>query len=198
MMTADVLAQLVRVYTYSPYTAALLPYVLQQADQGEYAPLLAQAQVVVGDVTEALSGGVALSVSCAEDVDRLHVDAAAADTILGNSLVGALLTACPLWPHLARPKDFGEPLRGSLPALVLAGEHDPVTPARYGEIIVRTLPRARLLRLVGQGHGLLAVGCVPRLVEEFVRTLDARSLDTHCLDGLTQTPPFVDANGADP
>ena len=198
LMTADALAQLVRVYAYSPYTAALLPYVLQQAERGEYAPIMAQAQAVVGDVTESLSSGVALSVSCAEDADRLRVDAAAADTILGNNLVSALLAACPLWPHGARPKDFSAPLRGTLPVLVLAGEHDPVTPGRYAEAIVQTLPRARLLKLAGQGHGLLAVGCVPRLLEEFVRTLGARSLDAHCLDVLAQTPPFVDANGAGP
>ncbi len=121
-----------RVYGYSPYTAALLPYVLQQADGGEYAPLLGQAQVVTGDVAEGLSGGLALSVSCAEDADRLRVTAADADTVLGNSLTGGLLAACSLWPHGRRPEGFGEPLRGSLPVLLLAGEHDPVTPARYG------------------------------------------------------------------
>lgn len=197
-MSADALAQLVRIYTYSPYTAALLPFVLQQADRGDFAPLMAQAQVVVGDVAEALSSGAALSVNCAEDVDRLRVDASASGTVLGNTLVSALLTACPLWPHGERPKDFGEPLRGTLPVLVLAGEHDPVTPARYGEAIVNTLPRARLLRLAGQGHGLLAVGCMPRLIEQFIRTPDARSLDAHCLDVMGQTPPFMDANGAGP
>jgi pimeloyl-ACP methyl ester carboxylesterase len=82
--------------------------------------------------------------------------------------------------------------------LVLAGEHDPVTPARYAEAIVRTLPHARLLLLKGQGHGLLAVGCVPRLLDEFIRRPEARALDAHCLDALAQTPPFVDANGAGP
>ncbi len=141
---------------------------------------------------------MALSVSCTEDADRLQVEAADADTVLGNSLIQGLLAACPLWPHGTRPKDFGEPLRGPLPVLVLAGEHDPVTPARYGKAIVQTLPRARLLELTGQGHGLLAVGCVPRLLAEFIRTLDARALDAHCLDVLAQTPPFVDANGAGP
>jgi pimeloyl-ACP methyl ester carboxylesterase len=197
-MTAEALAQLVRVYTYSPYTAALLPYILQQADQGDYAPLLAQAQVVVGDVAEGLSSGAALSVNCAEDADRLRVEGSGHDTVLGNSLISALLSACPLWPHAERPKDFGEPLRGNLPVLILAGEHDPVTPPRYGEAIAKTLPHARVLRLSGQGHGLLALGCVPRLLEEFVRTEDARSLDAHCLDVLAQTPPFLDANGAAP
>jgi len=198
VLTADTLAQLVRVYTYSPYTAALLPYVLQQADRGEYAPLTAQAQAVVGDVAQGLSAGMALSVSCAEDADRLRIDPADAETVLGNTLIAGLLAACPLWPHGARPEGFGEPLRGPLPVLVLAGEHDPVTPARYGEAIVQTLPRARLLRLAGQGHGVLAVGCVPRLVDRFIRNLDARGLDAHCLDVLAQTPPFMDANGAGP
>jgi len=91
IITADSLAQLVRIYTYSPYTAALLPYVLQQADHGDYAPLMGQAQVVVGDVAEGLSGGMALSVSCAEDADRLRLDAADSDTVLGNGLIRGLL-----------------------------------------------------------------------------------------------------------
>jgi len=198
LVTADALAQLVRVYTYSPYSAALLPYVLQQADGGEYAPLMAQAQIVLGDLAEGLAAGMALSVSCAEDADRLRIEPADEGTVLGNGLVAGLLAACPLWPHGTRPPGFGEPLRGPLPVLVLAGEHDPVTPARYGQAIVRTLPRARLLTLKGQGHGVLAVGCVPRLLDEFIRTQDARALDAHCLDALAQTPPFLDANGAGP
>ena len=197
-ITADSLAQLVRIYAYSPYTAALLPYVLQQADAGDYAPLMGQAQVVVGDVAESLKGGMALSVSCAEDADRLRVSPDDAGTLMGNGLSQWLLAACPLWPHGSRPADFGEPLRGTLPVLVLAGEHDPVTPARYGEAILRTLPRGRLLQLTGQGHGLLGVGCMPHLLDEFIRTLDAPGLDTRCLEVLAPPPFFVDANGASP
>jgi pimeloyl-ACP methyl ester carboxylesterase len=117
---------------------------------------------------------------------------------MGNGLIRWLLVACPQWPHGKRPPDFGEPVRGSVPALVLAGEYDPVTPARYGEAIVSTLPRARLLVLRGQGHGQLSIGCMPRLVDEFIRTLDAKALDAHCLDVLAPAPPFVDANGSVP
>ena len=118
--------------------------------------------------------------------------------VLGNALTEWLLGVCPLWPHGVRPAHFGAPLSGALPVLVLAGEHDPVTPPRYGEAIVRNLPRGRLLQVTGQGHGVLTVGCMPRLVSEFLRTLAARQLDAHCLDALGQTPVFVDANGANP
>ena len=197
-VTADSVAQLVRVYAYSPYTAALLPYVLHEAGSGDFAPLMGQAQVAVGDVADSLSGGMALSVICAEDAGQLRVNADDAATGLGNSIVEWLLAACPVWPHGTRAADFAEPLRSATPTLVLAGEHDPVTPPRYGKAIVSTLPRGRLLQVAGQGHGLLGVGCMPRLVADFIRTLDARGLDAHCLDALAQTPPFLDANGAGP
>ena len=197
-VTADSVAQLVRVYAYSPYTAALLPYVLHEAGSGDFAPLMGQAQVAVGDVADSLSGGMALSVICSEDADRLRVNADDAATVLGNSIGEWLLAACPVWPHGTRAADFAEPLRAATPTLVLAGEHDPVTPPRYGRTIVSTLPRGRLLQVAGQGHGLLGVGCMPRLVADFIRTLDARGLDAHCLDALAQTPPFLDANGAGP
>ena len=192
------LAQLVRLYAYSPLTAALLPYALQEADAGHYEPLLGQAQVVIGDVSDSLTGGMALSVTCAEDADRLRVNPSDEGTVMGNGLTTWLLAACPVWPHGARPADFGAPLTGPLPVLVLAGEHDPVTPRRYAREIVRTLPHARLLELKGQGHGLLPVGCVPRLLDEFLRTLDAQHLDAKCLDMLAQTPFFIDANGSNP
>ncbi len=195
---AGALAQLVRLYAYSPYTAALLPYVLQEADAGHYEPLLGQAQVVIGDVSDSLTGGMALSVTCAEDADRLRINLADAGTVLGNGLTEWLLAACAVWPHGSRPTDFNEPLRTAVPVLVLAGEHDPVTPPRYAQQIVQTLPHARLLQVKGQGHGLLTVGCMPRLLDEFLRQGDAKRLDAHCLEVLAQTPFFVDANGSNP
>ena len=195
---ADALAELVRLYAYSPLTAALLPYVLHEADAGRYAALLGQAEIAVGDVEDNLTDGMALSVSCAEDAGRLRANPDDAHTVLGNSLTERLLKVCPLWPHGTRPADFSEPLRGAVPVLVLAGEHDPVTPSRYGQAIVRTLPRGRLLQVAGQGHAVLGVGCMPRLLDEFIRTLDAAHLDAHCLDALAQTPLFIDANGAPP
>ena len=118
--------------------------------------------------------------------------------MLGNALIEWLISVCPSWPHTAAPADFAAPLVGPVPVLLLAGEHDPVTPPRYAEAIVRTLPNGRVLKVAGQGHSLLTVGCMPRLLGEFIRTLDARHLDAHCLEVLGQTPPFIDANGENP
>jgi len=93
---------------------------------------------------------------------------------------------------------FREPLRGAIPVLLLAGEHDPVTPARYAQAIASHLPHARVLTLAGQGHGLVGVGCVPRLLEQFVQSADPATLNADCLQSLGETPLFLDANGAAP
>ena len=195
---ADGLAELIRFYAYNPLTAALIPYVLKEADAGRYAALLGQTQLVVGEIRDSMDNGMALSVTCSEDADLLQLRPEDAGTVLGNALIASLLAACPAWPHGARPVGFREPLRGALPVLILAGAHDPVTPPRYAQAIASHLSRAKVLVLAGQGHGLVNVGCVPRLLEQFVQTADPAAVDTQCLQALGETPLFVDANGAAP
>ena len=194
----DGLAQLIRFYAYNPLTAALIPYVLKEADAGRYAALLGQTQLVVGEISDSMDNGMALSVTCSEDADLLRLRPADEGTVLGNALVASLLAVCPAWPHSSRPVGFREPLRGALPVLILAGAHDPVTPPRYAEAIASHLSRVKLLLLAGQGHGLVNVGCVPRLLEQFVQAADPAAVDARCLQALGETPLFVDANGAGP
>ena len=195
---ADGLAELIRFYAYNPLTAALIPYVLKEADAGRYAALLGQTQLVVGEIRDSMDNGMALSVTCGEDADLLRLRPEDEGTVLGNALVASLLAACPIWPHTARPVGFREPLRGALPVLILAGAHDPVTPPRYAEAIASHLSRVKLLLLAAQGHGLVNVGCVPRLLEQFVQAADPAAVDAHCLQALGETALFVDANGAGP
>lgn len=195
---AEGVAQLIRFYAYSPLTAALIPYVLKEADEGRYAPLLGQTQLVVGEISDSMDSGMALSVICSEDADLLRVRPEDEGTVLGNAITESLLSACAVWPHGTRPVGFREPLRGTTPVLILSGSHDPVTPTRYAEAIAAHLNRVKLLVLAGQGHGLVGAGCVPRLLEQFVRTADPARLEVRCLKALGETPPFVDANGAAP
>jgi len=197
-INAGDLAQLVRFYLYSDTTSALLPLAIAQARDGDYAPVLAQSQLVVGDVTEHLSSGMAASVLCTEDADLLRENPADEKTLLGSATVRSAIATCARWPHRARPADFHEPFATPLPVLVLSGALDPVTPARYGAEIVAALPRARQLIAPGQGHAVIGTGCMPRLVSAFVQELDPARLDDACLQSLGDTPAFLDINGAAP
>ena len=197
-LTADDLATLVRFYAYSPLTAALLPLMLQQADQGDYATLLGQKQLLAQDLGDQITGAAELSVLCAEDADLLRSRPEDDDTLLGNGAIVRAQAACKLWPAGSRPASFHRRWRSSLPTLLLSGELDPVTPPDYAREISQGLRDARLLIAPGQGHGVFAAGCMPRLLERFITTLQPLELDASCLQRLAAPPAFLNYNGAGP
>ncbi len=139
-----------------------------------------------------------MSVICSEDVDGVKRDPAMTGSLLGNDLVGTLITQCETWPRGVRPADFHQPLSGDVPVLLLAGELDPVTPPAYAYAVAKTLPHGRVLVLRGQGHNVIGAGCMPKLFAQFLDTADARALDAKCLDTLAYTPPFTSFNGWTP
>ncbi|HMM67266.1 MAG TPA: alpha/beta hydrolase [Dokdonella sp.] len=192
------MAGLVRMFAYAPETAALIPQTVAQALAGNDAPLMGQLGILNEGLEGIAGSGMQLSVICAEDADRLRADPAAENTLLGNLMVEGIQAQCAIWPRGQRPPDFNEPATGNTPVLVLEGELDPVTPPRYGEQVVRTLGNARLIVARGQGHNVIGRGCLPKLVGEFMDTLDAGALDIGCVDALGPVPHFIDFNGAAP
>jgi pimeloyl-ACP methyl ester carboxylesterase len=198
VLTRGHLALVARMYAYLPVLAASLPLTLAEASKGRYAPLMAQAKLVSGNLGETMTAGMQLSVICTEDADGLKADPAYADSVLGNEMIDSLREQCAVWPHGQRPADFHEALRSDLPILVLEGEFDPVTPPRYGQQVVKNLSHGRLLILRGQGHNEIPIGCMPKLMARFLDTADAKSLDAHCLDKLPYAPPFTSYSGWEP
>lgn len=197
-LNAYTLAGLVRLFAYTPESAALLPLSIAEALKGNYAPLAGQTQLLTGDLAELGDNGMQISVFCAEDADLLVPRPQDADTLLGTAMIDALKAECAIWPHGSRPADFHAPLKTAVPVLILEGELDPVTPPRYGEQVLKGLDNGRLLVAKGQGHNVIGRGCMPKLVEEFVHKLQPKNLDAKCLDALGPTPAFVDFNGPSP
>ena len=197
-LTADDLAALVRFYAYNPATAALLPLMLQQAEQGNYATLLGQKQLLAQDLSDQVTGALELSILCAEDADLLHPRPEDEDTLLGNSAIRRAQSACALWPRGTRPASFHQPWHSTIPTLLLSGELDPVTPPEYSEQIARGLKDARVLVVPGQGHSVMAAGCMPRLIERFMVSRQPSALDDTCLHRLAGTPAFLNYDGAAP
>ncbi|KRB38215.1 transporter [Rhodanobacter sp. Root179] len=198
MLDEDSLASVVRMFAYTPATAALLPLSIDAAAHGDVGPLLGQAKLLSGELSELMGSGMQYSVICSEDADLLAVRPQDAQTILGTRMVDALKAVCSVWPKGTRPADFHAPLKTDKPVLLLAGQYDPVTPPRYAEEVAKGLPNARVLTLKGQAHSVMATGCTPQLIQHFIEKLDPKTLDASCLDRLQPTPIFIDFNGATP
>lgn len=191
------LGSLLRFYAYRPESAAMLPLILHDASRGRYETLLSQSRALSGDIGDSMALGMHLSVSCTEDPE-IKPRPEDEKTILGNSIAEFIQTQCAAWPKGRRDANFRKPLAGDVPVLAISGEYDPVTPPRYGDEVVKTLPKGRHLVLPGQGHSVLTTGCMPKLFAQFVESADAKTLDASCLKRLKPTPPFAGNYGWEP
>ncbi len=184
---------------YAPELASLLPLAVTRAAEGDFTPLLAQNLEFTEDLGDNLALGMHLSVICSEDVPRITPAdlAAASKSFFGRVLVDDFMRACAIWPKATVAPDFHEPVRADTPVLVLSGGIDPATPPRHGEAVAATLPNSRHAVAPNLSHGVSGHGCAPRLVEKFIRTADARSLDVSCLQRIPR-PLFVLPIGTSP
>jgi pimeloyl-ACP methyl ester carboxylesterase len=198
VLNENSLASVVRMFAYTPATAALLPLSIDAAAHGDVGPLLGQAKILSGELSELMGSGMQYSVICSEDADLLTPRPQDANTILGTRMVDGLKAVCSVWPKGTRPADFHQPLKTDKPVLLLAGQYDPVTPPRYAEEVAKGLPNTRVLMLKGQAHSVMSAGCTPQVVQHFVEQIDPKKLDASCLDRLQPTPIFIDFNGATP
>lgn len=197
-LTDEALVGLVHGVSYLPQLSALLPLVVAEAEQGRYGSLMSLAHIWSDEVGGQLNRGMQWSVVCAEDAQRYQPDPADAATVLGPDMARMFYAACQVWPRGVVAKNFHAPFRADAPVLLLSGELDPVTPPAYGERVAKGLPNARHLVLRGQGHGAMAMGCMPKLLGRFIESADPAALEAGCLDSLGYVPPFTTFNGWEP
>jgi pimeloyl-ACP methyl ester carboxylesterase len=195
------LRTLVRFMSYSAPTVALLPVLISEAHAGNYAPLAGQARTLLRELPESLSFPMSNSVTCTEDVP--YVAAAATGgldaTYLGTAIMDALGQICERWPVGSIDDDFKAPVESGVPTLLLSGEFDPITPPAYADR-VQAEGLANSAHVVGrsQGHGLVGIGCVPRVLRSFLEKPAPGELDASCLTLEPPTPFFLTLLGPAP
>jgi pimeloyl-ACP methyl ester carboxylesterase len=191
-----------RFLSYSANQSALLPTLIHQAALGNLAPLAAQPVMTAKQIGDQLASGMQNSVICSEDAPFFapaEADQARLKTTYqGSDQLDAFRGICALWPKGPVDADLHAPLSSDAPTLLLSGEADPITPPADAELLRRGLPHARHLVLAGEGHGQLAVGCIPRLIAQFLDDPDPQRLDAGCLAHHRAPPFFVSATGPSP
>ena len=176
--------------------ALSLPLWFRRAAQGDYAPL-AQAYVNRARALEAqIALGVHFGLYCAEDVpfvDWAAAERAADGTRLGRYLIDEYRKICELWPRPAIDAAFRGPVTSDVPALIMSGRRDPVTPPRTGEAVQRTLARSAMVTWPRGGHGTdgqRTADCRLRIMREFLRAASPAGLPTACARSTTNVLPF--------
>jgi pimeloyl-ACP methyl ester carboxylesterase len=195
------LRTLVRFMTYNTATVALLPVLISEAHAGNYAPLAGQAQTLLRELPESLSFSMSNSVMCAEDAPFVTDTATGGleTTYLGTGIMDGIRLICGRWPVGPVDADFKTPVVSDTPVLLLSGEYDPITPPSYAERVkAEGLRNSVHLIGRGQGHGLVGVGCVPRLLRSFLEQPAPAELDASCMMREPPTPFFLSLLGPAP
>jgi pimeloyl-ACP methyl ester carboxylesterase len=196
------LLTMARMLVYAPGAASLLPLLVHEAATGgNYVPIAAQAEMLGDELESMIAMGMHNSVACAEDAPRFAgaVERKALEsTLMGTLMLDAMEAICDAWPRGPVDADFGEPLDSAVPALLLSGEFDPATPASYGEEAAQGFRNGRHLVVPGQGHGVVSLPCVQRLMRQFINEGSAAGLDPACVAEIRPAPFFLSFSGSAP
>ncbi|MEN3274576.1 MAG: hypothetical protein V7631_366, partial [Massilia sp.] len=180
---------------YSPADARRLPFLIHSAHQGRWEPFIARQNVGGDFTTESTSAFLLhLAVVCAEDVPRMTPALMKdEDALLTRAWATRMPAMCKTMNVPAVP--YVAPTMIEAPALLLSGALDPVTAPRRAESAARHMRNARHLVIANAGHGVSHLGCVPRLMREFLDKPNA-ALDAKCLAEIP--PPTFQLGSAGP
>lgn len=200
---SDHLASVLRLLSYTPEYAALLPLMLHAAaERDDYAPLASQFLLTERTYGDLVAIGMHNSVVCTEDVpffdlhaiDRARLTA----TYLGTRQLDGLGAVCRIWPRGPVDADLHAPLKSEVPALLLSGSDDPVTPPKYASVAARSFPHSLSVVLEGFGHGQLTAPCMDRVMAQFVEQASVDALDVSCTTEARPLAFFTSVNGPPP
>jgi pimeloyl-ACP methyl ester carboxylesterase len=110
----------------------------------------------------------------------------------------ARMKICEFWPHGVVEPSYFDNTPSEIPALILSGELDPVTPPVWGQEIASQWKNSKQIIVPNTGHGAWSSGCVLKLMDQFLNDGTAAKLDTSCVNRIKRPPFFLGPAGPDP
>jgi pimeloyl-ACP methyl ester carboxylesterase len=191
-LSRDLVAEAIRYMLYQPGAASRIPLFIHLAAQGNFTPLAQAALSYRQEIVATGSNGMYLSVTCAEDLPAIKPgegERNGVNTFLGDYRLRQQRAACALWRRAKIPGNYAEPTRSEVPALILTGQWDPVTPPVYGETAAKYLPHSLHVIVPHGGHGfngLNGLECIDNLIVNFINTGTTAGLDTSCVNSIVR------------
>jgi pimeloyl-ACP methyl ester carboxylesterase len=199
-LSRDGIAEIVRVALYTPGDAARVLQIIRHAMEGDFAPLLAQAVRSASWSTDDMALGQTMAILCSEDLPLVGGADFARDaegTFAGASYAELWRQRCAHWPA-GRPIEIDRAGTSAVPALILSGEHDPVTPPDTGDAMGRHFPNHQHVVVPGAAHNASFAGCVPDLIAAFIDRGSAERLETSCVQRVAWPPAVISDAGTAP
>lgn len=182
------MASLVFEALYHPETIARIPYVIYEVQYGYREAIaglmfpqskadhrgLIQSQISNGAYFDE---GLFFSVECNEEVQFNSLTKAESAVKESNLMlaryllndVRSILEFCQIWDSGIASEIENQPVTSDIPALILAGEYDPLTPPAWGEQTAKHLSNSYYFLFPAAGHAVVDSGeCPSLLIAEFL------------------------------
>ncbi len=140
---------------------------IYQARRGDLGPIVAMAERASSWSVDTMAIGQTFAILCSEDVGRHPAPLTSPDTLFGHGAIDFWVESCRVWPK-GRGHSLSEQTVLEIPALILSGDLDPVTPPSRGEAMRKHFPNSLHVIAPGGGHNVSFSGCIPRLIAEFI------------------------------
>jgi pimeloyl-ACP methyl ester carboxylesterase len=142
---------------YNPAVTASMPQMIYDVARGDY-NILRERLTLYLDTGSAL--GMQMSVQCAEELPFSTGEEAFAAAQGVSPQIAAfypasvqpLFSVCQEWTAITPDPRENLPVSSDIPALVLAGDHDPITPPEWGGMVAQNLTHGFFHEFPGHGH----------------------------------------------
>jgi len=156
-LDGDLLIDVLFTGLYNPSVTITMPKMIYDTRQGEYT-ILRNRLALYFDTSSAL--GMQMAVQCSEEIPFNAPEEAYAVAQGVQPQIAAfypdsiqpLFATCREWAFTTPDLRENMPVFSDLPALVLAGEHDPITPPEWGQMVTQDLSNAYFHEFAGNGH----------------------------------------------
>ena len=186
----------VRMLSYQAQSQALLPLIMQQVAADDWRTLIAQARLVLNQMQGMMALGMHNAVICSEDAP-FFPQKEEASGIMDNLLEG-MKAVCKDWPAGEVADDFHALMDSDVPALLLSGSLDPVTPPEFAERALVQFRNGRHLVAKGLGHMTFTHHCYSKIIEQFIGDLQLQGEHFECANEDWSQPFFLSPAGPAP
>ena len=184
------LAGLVRFSLYDRLASRLLPAALAAADTQDYrlvASLI--TRLATSDSAPNLALGMHMTILCNEDAGV--TPRPKSELFLGVDLAAPVARICEFWPKASVASEYYQPVRSDVPALLLSGERDPITPPYWAAQAARTLTKATSLVATGAHHGVTREGCTSAVIADFINHTQLSEGSAECMTKIQPLVPYL-------
>lgn len=183
--------EVLRTMLYDPATMSSLPNALALAAKNDFS-VFTERRVMLSLAFHrgGLAFGQFYSVTCSEDIPFVDFDQAVAEaegTVLGDYRLKAHKAICDAWPQTTVAETSRALITSDVPALIFAGEYDPVTTAHEARRVAAGFENGVYVLRKNSSHSILNdPACTSALITDFLSEPLGHDLDVSCAAQIPQ------------